>query len=456
MRSRSLRGGVTLAAVGVLTLTTIVLIGVSIAVIFTNYRGLLKDDLRRQSQHILEEAAGTDGGVDALRTLIAQEPFSTRFVTLVVDSSGALVARSSGPEDILSATQEDQASLFGITPAEHPVELTSGDSRLMVFAANIPGEAQLRTVVVGSTDSLQEDAARISVILGALGFLVIVVGSTLLVITLSRAVRPITDVAAATGLIDANVADRVAVPTSPTEAHQIAREINSLLERVEHDQLERKQLLATISHEMRTPLAIAQGQLEALERYGTDDEEVRGVAAAAGRELRRVSTLVDSALTLARAAAPGFISRRHVSLPDFADDLALRLSALDAQVVVHAPPRIDVSLDPERLAQAVLNLVMNAVTHNPEGVRVDVRWQADASTWSVRVEDDGIGLPQMPPDELIKPFVSGRPGSSGLGLAVTQSVVDAHGGTLTLTSAANSGATVTLSFPREDLSTLQN
>ena len=63
MRSRSLRGGVTLAAVGVLTLTTIVLIGVSIAVIFTNYRGLLKDDLRRQSQHILEETGFTRCGV---------------------------------------------------------------------------------------------------------------------------------------------------------------------------------------------------------------------------------------------------------------------------------------------------------------------------------------------------------------------------------------------------------
>ena len=448
MSPRSLRGGVTLAAVGVLTLSTIALIGISIAVIFTNYRGLLKDDLRRQSQHVLEEAADTDGGVDAMRTLIAQEPFSTRFVTLVVDPSGALVARSSGPEDILSAIGEDEASIAGIPPADHPVELTSGDSRLMVFAADIPGNAQLKTVVVGSADSLQEDAARISVILGAVGFLVILVGSTLLVITLSRAVRPITEVAAATGVIDANVADRVPVPASPAEAHQIAQEINALLQRVEHDQLERKQLLATISHEMRTPLAIAQGQLEALERYGTDDEEVRGVAEAAGRELRRVSTLVDSALTLARAAAPGFISTRRVSLSTFAQDLALRLSALDAQVVVQSPPRIDVSIDPERLAQAVLNLVMNAVTHNPEGVRVDVRWQADDSTWSVQVEDDGIGLPQMPPGELIKPFVSGRPGSSGLGLAVVQSVVVAHGGTLTLTNAPDSGAAAILAFPR--------
>ena len=449
MRTRSLRAGGTLAAVGVLTLTTIALIGISIAVIFTNYRGLLKEALRRQAQHIVEEAGSTAGGVSAMRDLIAQEPFSTRFVTAVVDPSGVLIAQSTGPADILSALEESQGLIAAITPEDDPVEFASGDSGLMAFAVDIPGQGELRAIVVGSTDSIQEDALRISLILAAVGFAVVLVGSTLLVIALGRAVRPITDVAEATGLIDADVTDRIPIPATPIEAHQIAEEINALLERVEQDQLERKQLLATISHEMRTPLAIAQGQLEALERYGTDDEEVRGAAQAAGRELRRVATLVDSALTLARAAAPGFISSRSVSLTDVADELALRLSALDAQVVVHAPPRVDVSLDPERLAQAVLNLVVNAITHNPEGVRVDVTWEADDANLLVIVEDDGIGFPQMPPGELIKPFVSGRPGSSGLGLAVAQSVAVAHGGTLTLTNIPASGARATLTFPRQ-------
>ena len=169
-----------------------------------------------------------------------------------------------------------------------------------------------------------------------------------------------------------------------------------------------------------------------------------------------MAALVDSALTLARAAAPGFVSLRDVSLSEVAEDLALRLSALDARVVVHAPPRADVTLDPERIAQAILNLAINSVTHNPDGVRVDVHWQLDAQTVDIFVEDDGIGFPEIAQAELVKPFVSGRPGSSGLGLAVVESVIVAHGGHLTLSNPADSGARATLSLPRnasvEDLS----
>lgn len=448
MKPRSLRSTVIAASVGVLVLTTVALIAISSAVLFTNYRGLLKQDLVRQSQHILEESGFTAGDEESLMRLIEQEPFSTRFVTLIVDPGGFVIAESSGPSDIESALAEDLTSLTSFTPTEKPVEVTTGDSRLMVFGSDIPNASGFRVLVVGSTDSIQEEALAISAILAITGSVGIVAGSALLVVLLGRAVRPIREVAAATGAIDADATARISVPMGPTEATSIAHEVNELLGRVEHDQLERKQLLATISHEMRTPLAIAQGQLEALERYGTDDEEVRNAAGAARQEIRRVTALVDSALTLARAAAPGFVSLRHVSLSDVAEDLALRLSALDAQVVVHAPPREDVTLDPERIAQAILNLVINSVTHNPDGVRVDVYWQVDVQTVDVFVEDDGIGFPEIPHAELVKPFVSGRPGSSGLGLAVVESVIVAHGGHLTLSNPADSGARATLSLPR--------
>lgn len=448
MKPRSLHSTVIATSVGVLVLTTVALIAISSVVLITNYRGLLKQDLVRQSQHILEESGFTAGDEESLMRLIEQEPFSTRFVTLIVDPGGSVIAESSGPSDIESALAEDLTSLTSFTPTEKPVEVTTGDSRLMVFGSDIPNASGFRVLVVGSTDSIQEEALAITAILAITGSVGIVAGSALLVVLLGRAVRPIREVAVATGAIDADATARISVPMGPTEATSIAHEVNELLGRVEHDQLERKQLLATISHEMRTPLAIAQGQLEALERYGTDDEEVRNAAGAARQEIRRVTALVDSALTLARAAAPGFVSLRHVSLSDVAEDLALRLSALDAHVVVHAPPRADVTLDPERIAQAILNLVINSVTHNPDGVRVDVHWQVDAQTVDIFVEDDGIGFPEIPHAELVKPFVSGRPGSSGLGLAVVQSVIVAHGGHLTLSNPADSGARVTLSLPR--------
>ena len=448
MRSRSLRGGVIWTSVAVLTVTALALIAISIAVIFTNYRGLLKEDLLRQSQHILEEVSYTSGDPESLTRIIEQEPFSTRFVTLIVDADGSVIAESTGPADVLTALDDDLGVLTSLPSAEKPVEVASGDSRLLVFGTDIPRTDGNRVLVVGATDSIQEEAVWISVLLAITGAIGILAGSAILVVLLGRAVRPITEVAEATGTVDADATARIPVPAGPLEATRIADEINDLLGRVEQDQLERRQLLATISHEMRTPLAIAQGQLEALERYGTDDEEVRTAAGAAGRELRRVTALVDSALTLARAAAPGFISLREVTLSDVADDLAMRLSALDAQVVVHAPPSLRVTLDPERIAQAVLNLVVNSITHNPDGVRIDVRWQVDAQTVDIVVEDNGIGFPEIDLAELVRPFVSGRPGSSGLGLAVVESVVAAHGGRLTLSNASDSGARATLSLPR--------
>lgn len=212
----------------------------------------------------------------------------------------------------------------------------------------------------------------------------------------------------------------------------------------EQDHL-RRQLMADVAHELRTPLAILQGRIEGLLDgvYPRDDARLAELLA----ETQHLGRLVEDVRTLANAEAGALdLRKERVDLAELIRDAA---AAIAVPVTLHLPehlPPIDV--DPVRIREVLLNLLSNAVEHAPEGT-MTLSAEARGRELVIRVRDDGRGIAADELPRLFERFHKGRHSrGSGLGLSIARKLVLAHDGTIDVESAAGSGTTFTVTLPR--------
>jgi signal transduction histidine kinase len=245
-------------------------------------------------------------------------------------------------------------------------------------------------------------------------------------------------------------------PERHDEIGVLAHEFNRMADRIAAGDEERRRLLAAVSHELRTPLAVAQGHLEMFESVPRGDDAARAELAAVLRdELGRLARVVGDLTTVASGDGGYEVDAGPVFVPDVLDDLRARLPGLglDHVRVAGAPAPVVVSADQDRLAQSLLNLVVNADLHTPDGTTVTVTAEVEGTDVALAVRDDGPGLDPAVRDRAFEPFASTRSNgprrSSGLGLAVVKALTEAQGGTVELVTGP-AGTTVTLRFARLD------
>lgn len=207
----------------------------------------------------------------------------------------------------------------------------------------------------------------------------------------------------------------------------------------------RRQLMADVAHELRTPLAILQGRIEGLLDgvYPRDDARLAELLA----ETAHLSRLVEDVRTLANAEA-GALDLRKESV-DVAELIRDTASSFGVPIRVEAPATLPpIEADPVRIREVLLNLLSNAVQHAPEG-KVSIHAEARPRGIVIRVRDDGPGIPADELPRIFERFRKGRHSrGSGLGLAIAQKLVLAHGGAIHIESAEGAGTTVTVSLPR--------
>jgi signal transduction histidine kinase len=208
----------------------------------------------------------------------------------------------------------------------------------------------------------------------------------------------------------------------------------------------RRQLMADVAHELRTPLSILQGRIEGLIDgvYPRDDARLTGLL----EETQHLSRLVEDLRTLANAEAGALDLRKEPVDP--ADLIRDAASAFDRRIDVDAPdelPLIDV--DPVRVREILLNLLSNAIRHTPAAGTITIHAAMEPKRLVIRVTDTGSGIAPEDLPRIFERFHKGRDShGSGLGLAIARTLVLAHGGDIDVASTVGKGTTVTLSVPR--------
>jgi signal transduction histidine kinase len=258
------------------------------------------------------------------------------------------------------------------------------------------------------------------------------------------------------------------VPVSgQDEVADLARSLNVMAEQLEEGRRRqremdamRRELLAWVGHDLRTPLASVQAIVEALADGLVDDPAVTGrYLRTAQREIQALSSLIDDLFELAQIEAGGLtLHPRPNSMCDLVSDTIEGFSPLAAGSGVAltgmAAPDVDpVTMDAERIGRVLANLVSNALRHTPDGGTVRVDAVRDEAGVSVSVTDTGEGIPTEELDHLFERFHQSEStrdrstGGSGLGLAIAKGIVEAHGGEIGVESTRGEGTRVRFRLP---------
>jgi signal transduction histidine kinase len=234
------------------------------------------------------------------------------------------------------------------------------------------------------------------------------------------------------------------------EVRVLADAFNHMLDRLTDAFAGQRAFVADASHELRTPLTVIRGQLEvlaALESPST--EEVRRVQRLVQAEIARITRLVDDLLLLANTEHTEFLRLESIDLPSFVSELWDGVSLIaERRYELGAIPAGTLQADPDRLAQALRNLIANAIQHTAEEVGMVRMLVERASPGRIRfvVEDDGPGIAPEERERVFDRFHRTDPardrasGGAGLGLAIVRAIVEAHGGRVSASRSPEGGA----------------
>jgi len=330
------------------------------------------------------------------------------------------------------------------------LEISPASSEIEAFIAELPPEAQVAF----------EDAARIMLPRQIAVFTLIAGGvATIAGIWLARSfAAPLDKLATAVRAFSSrNLSQRVTVQGTE-EIIAVAEAFNEMADRLEGAEGRRRQLLADVAHELRTPVSVIQGNLRAIldDVYPLDKEEVARLY----EQTLLLTRLIEDLRQLAHAEAEqlplalvpiniaSMVKETTATLYPFAaaDRIDLHVELLGALPWIEA--------DAARLRQALHNLISNALRHTPDGGQVVVEVEQVDAELQLRVRDSGEGIaPQHLPhvfDRFYRadPSRSRESGGSGLGLAIVRAIARAHGGRATAVSGGpGQGSTFTIHLP---------
>ncbi len=295
--------------------------------------------------------------------------------------------------------------------------------------------------------------ARTFVLAGVLTLLGALVGAWLIGTRLSRPLRRMAEVAARVDAGDLHPRIHV-VSSEAAELRVLADAFNHMLDRLTEAFAGQRAFVADASHELRTPLTVISGQLEVLAAQSQPSEpEVRRVERLVQAEITRITRLVDDLLLLAKAEQTEFLQVQPIELPEYVRELwdGMSLVAVRRFELGKMPHGV-LSADPDRLAQALRNLIANAIEHTAEVeglVRLDVE-DLGGGWVCFAVEDDGPGIDPQECERVFDRFHrtdtarDRASGGAGLGLAIVRAIAQAHGGHVTAMKGHAHGARIEL------------
>ena len=250
-----------------------------------------------------------------------------------------------------------------------------------------------------------------------------------------RAIRRLADAAEAFGM----GRDRDPIkPEGATEVRQAAAAFNRMQARILRFLSQRTEMLAGVSHDLRTPLTRLRLALAVLPKTPDLHDDIADMTA----DVTEMERMIGGYLAFARGE--GAEQAQPVDLAQMLHDVAASARRAGADIVLEAPDGLVVNLRPVAARRAMTNLVDNARRH---ASRIRLATEADDRSVHLIVDDDGPGIPPDRREHVFRPFESGAGGGTGLGLTIARDIVRAHGGELMLEDSPLGGLRARLRLP---------
>jgi signal transduction histidine kinase len=379
---------------------------------------------------------------EALLTYVDGEPFM-QTTTFLEESANA--EEVLGPE-LAQAIRSPTSSTSGW--------LQSSVGEIAYLAAPIEADGEVRGsfVVAFLTQSDREEISNAVRLVALVGLAALFLGSVIAFLGAGRVLEPLRELNETAGSInEGDLARRIDVQ-GRDELAELGATFNAMLGRLEESFESQRSLIRDVNHELRTPITVVRGHLELLD---DDPVERRATIGLVTDELDRMSLLVNELLTLSRAERRDFLQPQPVEIFRLIDDLLEKAGSLGKRTwrIAIADDPGSAVIDRQRINQAMLNLIDNAVQQTSEGQVIEIGADRDDKELRLWVSDEGPGVEPADRERLFEKFERGtarnRYSGSGLGLAIVKAIAEAHGGSVMIEESDLGGARFIVRLPVE-------
>jgi len=362
------------------------------------------------------------GMLSAIAPGAADRDPEDQFAITIRDSEGRVVHQSLPQESIPQQSQPGFSDVQAAGRLWRVYMARSGD----------------RTVQVAQRDTVRAEIAD-SAALGAAAPVLIVIPLSWLVVgwALNRVLGPLSDVADDIAARSASATEPISLTRVPSEVRPLVESMNGLIARLRAAVEAQKRFVADAAHELRTPLATMQIEVDNLRAAASVDQDDRVTALALG--VKRASALADQLLELARLDEPAPAQRSPLDFSALVLDCVGGCAPLadrkGVDLGASVSPALQVNGVENELRALLTNLIDNALRYTPSGGKVDVSLRVNDGRLAAEILDTGPGLPKGSEARVFDRFYRGGWGESegaGLGLPIARRVAERHGLTLTV------------------------
>lgn len=300
------------------------------------------------------------------------------------------------------------------------------------FSRNFPENNESVVLLIDSAQVQSTSAFRLY--LGLVVASVVLIGSLTFVFIIKRTLKPLNKLEEKIGRVDIenpdSFSEKLVVVDGPTEIKELSEKFDDLIQRIYKDYKKQKEFSSNVAHELRTPIAIMQAQVDVFSEKNTDENNLDFIETM-DANLKRLKKLIDSVLLLSKRNK---IKISSVNLDNMIDEIFLDLDDFASKKKISLDyhySNISINSDDVLIQRLIFNIIENAIKYTEEDGAVDVSVRRDDRQTVIRIADNGIGISDEKKEEIFDLFYqvddSRNKEGFGIGLSLSKDIAETLG-----------------------------
>jgi heavy metal sensor kinase len=340
------------------------------------------------------------------------------------------------------------------------IEVSSGKSltlRFLTIPIMIDNNISYIVRVGISFRSMSFSQKNLQLVLFIILPLTIIISSFIILFITSLTLNPVNKIINTIRQITAkNLKLRIDIPESKDEIRKLADTFNEMLERLEKAFISQKQLIEDLYHELKTPLSIIRGEIEITLKKERDEKTYKNILFSNIEEIDKLSKVIENLLLISKFESKLiFFNREKIFIKELLKEIINTFNILTEPRNISINLSSDNSLfifgDLKQIKTLFINIIDNAIKYNKENGKIDITINKELNNLVIKINDTGIGIPEKEIpfvfDRYYRAIKTKKMIGTGLGLNISQSIIEAHNGKINVKSKVNEGSEFIIILP---------